>query len=83
VQRCPSISENVDGDEIHFVHRGRGTFQTEFGLLPYEEGDLIVVPKGITYWVVPDTSENFFVITETRGEVNLPDMGLIGQVAPY
>ncbi|HEY6395471.1 MAG TPA: homogentisate 1,2-dioxygenase [Candidatus Binataceae bacterium] len=79
----PFYFRNADGDEIHFVHRGHGIIESEFGALPYEEGDFIVIPKGVTYRIVPETKDNYSVIVEARGEVILPDRGLIGQFAPF
>ena len=78
----PFYFRNADGDEIHFVHEGKGVMETEFGLLAYEPGDLLVVPKGVTYRVVPESSD-YRLIIEARGEVNLPDRGLVGQFAPF
>ena len=39
---------NAQGDELLFVHEGTGTLETTFGLLPYSEGDYVVVPRGTT-----------------------------------
>ena len=33
-------------DEVYFVHDGHGVLETNFGLLPYHEGDYIVIPRG-------------------------------------
>jgi homogentisate 1,2-dioxygenase len=79
----PYAARNVSGDELFFVHRGTGTFHTEFGDIPYEPGDWILFPKGVTYRVAPDASENYFLITETVGEISFPDFGPIGRQAPF
>src|SRR4051794_8313148 len=34
---------NGEGDEIVFVHEGKGTLETIFGDLPYREGDYVVI----------------------------------------
>jgi homogentisate 1,2-dioxygenase len=78
----PHYFRNADGDEVHFVHEGRGVLQTEFGPLSYEPGDFLVIPKGTTYRVVPE-APSFVLIVETRGEVTAPDRGLLGQHAPF
>ena len=39
---------NGEGDEVIFVHEGKGTLETIFGDVPYADGDYIVVPRGIT-----------------------------------
>src|SRR5712691_6530792 len=34
---------NGECDEVYFVHDGHGVLETNFGLLPYHEGDYIVI----------------------------------------
>ncbi len=46
---APFYVRNVDGDELHFVHQGTGTFVTEFGSLAYRPGDYVYLPKATTY----------------------------------
>lgn len=79
----PYYFRTVDGDEAFFVHRGRGRFDTEFGPLDYEPGDWIVVPKAVTYRLVPETSDNVLLIVESARELMVPDYGLLGRHAPY
>ena len=79
----PVLSRNVDGDEVYFVHRGTGTFRTEFGPVPYEPGDYVVLPKSTTYQVVPNSSDNHFLVTETYGELQLADLVPFGRRAPF
>ena len=82
----PFTFRNADCDEVYFVHEGSGRFETDYGVLAYERGDYIVIPRGTNYRVIPDTSENYFLITEATGEVNAPSKeikGLIGQHALY
>ena len=40
---------NAQSDEVYFVHDGQGVLETNFGLLPYHEGDYIVIPRGTTF----------------------------------
>lgn len=79
----PFCFRNGDGDEIHFIHQGRGTLQSDFGPLSYVEGDYLVIPKGTTYRVVPETSDNFTLIVQSRGEVDFPERGGVGHYAPF
>jgi homogentisate 1,2-dioxygenase len=76
----PFFVRNSDGDEIHFVHRGRGRFETDYGPLAYEPGDYLWIPKGTTYRVLPEAPDAFLLITEGH-EFSLPDRGLMGQHA--
>jgi homogentisate 1,2-dioxygenase len=75
-------NRNGDGDELYFVHKGTGTFYTEYGPIPYEPGDWILLPKGVSYRVRPDTAENYFLIIESVEEIGFADNGPIGRRAP-
>jgi homogentisate 1,2-dioxygenase len=79
----PYCFRNADGDELHFIHKGKGLLQSDYGPLRYEEGDYIVIPKGTSYQIVPDQSENLSLIVETGGEIQFPDRGNIGHYAPF
>jgi homogentisate 1,2-dioxygenase len=79
----PFYYRNADGDELMFVHRGAGTIETDFGPMRFERGDYIVVPRAVTYRIVPDTADNFFLMVESHGEFDQPDKGLLGQHALY
>jgi homogentisate 1,2-dioxygenase len=79
----PFYFRNSDGDELYFVHRGRGVIETDFGPLPYEKGDYIVLPRSVTYRVVPQVEDNFFLIIQSKAEFDQPDRGLLGQHALY
>lgn len=82
-QPMPYFFRSVDGDEAHFVHRGSGTFETEFGPIRYEVGDYVVIPKAVTYRIVPDGPDNLFFSIETTGELDVPDSGILGRHAPF
>lgn len=82
-QPMPFYYRNADGDELIFVHRGRGTIETDFGPLDFEPGDYIVLPRAVTYRILPETQDNFFLIMQSRTEFEQPDRGLIGHHALY
>ena len=48
-ETMPYFVRNADGDELYFVHSGRGQFETDYGVLSYEPGDYVCIPKGTTY----------------------------------
>ncbi len=50
----PYAYRDLDGDLLYFVHKGTGMFATEFGRLPYEPGDYVLIPKGITFSLMPE-----------------------------
>jgi homogentisate 1,2-dioxygenase len=65
------------------VHRGEGVLETDFGPLRFERGDYLVVPRAVTHRIVPESSDNFFLIIQSKTEFDQPDKGLIGQHALY
>jgi len=79
----PFYYRNADGDELMFVHRGEGVIETDFGPLAFEKGDYIVLPRAVTYRLVPETRDNFFLIVQSKTEFDQPDRGLVGQHALY
>ena len=74
---------NADGDEVHFVHEGRGSFETDYGCLSYEPGDYVVIPKGTTYRIHVDAGPSRLLLIETRESVTVPDRGPLGQHALF
>ncbi|HXX64731.1 MAG TPA: homogentisate 1,2-dioxygenase [Bacteroidota bacterium] len=82
-QAMPFYVRNADGDELYFIHLGKGTIETDFGPLPFEPGDYINIPRAVTYRVVPEAADNFFLIVESKAEFEQPEKGLIGQHALY
>jgi homogentisate 1,2-dioxygenase len=74
---------NADGDELYFVHQGSGTLETDYGPLPYEPGDYIVIPRGTTYRVLPGSDEGAFLVIESFSRLRQPERGLLGQHALY
>jgi len=83
---APYYSRNADGDELFFIHKGQGKIETDFGVLSYERGDYIAIPRATTYRFVPEVEDNFIVIVEAHSEIMPPtpeQKGLIGMHALY
>lgn len=74
---------NADGDEVYFIHRGSGVIETDFGPLFFEPGDYLVIPRGTTYRLLPETDDNAFLVIESFSRIRQPDRGLMGQHALY
>ncbi|WP_028659220.1 homogentisate 1,2-dioxygenase [Nocardioides insulae] len=80
----PFFARNVGGDELFFVHRGTGIFETEFGPIPYEPGDWVLLPKAVTYRHVPEAgAEQAFLIIEAVEEFRVPEPGILGRHFPF
>jgi homogentisate 1,2-dioxygenase len=77
----PFAYRNTDGDLLYFVHRGSGMFATEFGRLPYEPGDYVLIPKGITFSVMPGGDSHMLVV-ETPAPLNLTEHRQVGRHMP-
>jgi homogentisate 1,2-dioxygenase len=77
------LSRNADGDELLFVHRGRGELYCDFGHLSFAAGDYIVLPRG-TMWRL-DCAEPVMalLIEATNASYMLPEKGLVGQHAIF
>ncbi|MFZ0090441.1 MAG: homogentisate 1,2-dioxygenase [Solirubrobacteraceae bacterium] len=76
-----------EGDEVIFVHEGRGELETTFGTLPYREHDYIVIPRGTTYRFRPE-GEQLWLTFFTPGEIETPNRyrnryGQLLEHAPY
>lgn len=74
---------DADGDLCWFVHRGTGTLRTEYGPLPYEPGDYLVVPRGTTFRFEPAAPAHLLAIEAVRSRYQLPDRGLLGRHALF
>jgi homogentisate 1,2-dioxygenase len=76
--RMDGLARNADGDELLFIHQGRGDLFCDFGHLSFEAGDYIVLPRG-TMWRL-DCAEPVaaLLIEATNASYLLPDKGLVG-----
>ena len=83
------LFRNATADEIVFVHKGRGTLQTMFGVLPVRPFDYVVIPRTTTYRLEFDAGEvPDLLVIESTGNVDLPRRyvnpdGQIKLGAPY
>ena len=76
------FARNADADTLLFVHGGAGRLETDFGPLPYEPGDYLYVPRGTVFRLAPSSASALLVI-ESRGEITIPDRGMLGQHALF
>ncbi|HST25120.1 MAG TPA: homogentisate 1,2-dioxygenase [Gaiellaceae bacterium] len=82
-----SFYRNGEGDEVVFVHEGKGTLETIFGNVPYKDGDYVVIPRGTTYRFAPE-GEQRHVVFESPGLIEIPrryrnEYGQLLEHAPY
>jgi len=81
-QAMPYAFRNLDGDLLYFVHQGTGSFATEFGRIPYEPGDYVLIPKAITFATLPDPGEQLLLVVESPAPLALTEHKQTGRHMP-
>jgi homogentisate 1,2-dioxygenase len=67
------LYRNAMADEVLFVHKGRGSLQTMFGVLPFKPFDYIVIPHCTTYRIdFEPGSDPDLLIVEALGNITPP-----------
>ncbi len=80
----PRLVRNADGDQLLFIHAGRGDLFSDYGHMAYEAGDYIVLPRGTLWRLEPKGGPNEILMVEaTNGHYKLPDKGLVGHHAIF
>jgi homogentisate 1,2-dioxygenase len=79
---------NAQAYEVWFVHEGHGKLRSQFGTLPYEPGDYIVIPFGTTWQLTLATPTARFFVIETNSQIHPPkrylnQFGQFLEHAPY
>jgi homogentisate 1,2-dioxygenase len=80
---------NAQADEVVYVAKGAGVLESQFGDLPYREGDYVVIHRGIMHrWRLDAGMPQKFLVMESRGHVRWPkryrnDFGQLVEGAPY
>ena len=64
--------KNAHADEMIFIHRGSGVFNTVYGELPFKAGDHIVIPRGTVYQFQFDNNDNRLFILESFSPLRFP-----------
>jgi len=79
---------NAQAYETWWVHEGRGILKTQFGNLPFHEGDYIVIPFGTTWQMMLESKEARFFTIENPSQLEPPrryrnEFGQMLEHAPY
>jgi homogentisate 1,2-dioxygenase len=77
------LARNADGDELLFVHQGRGELFCDFGHLSFEAGDYVVLPRGTMWRLECAEPVMALMIEATNASYMLPDKGLVGNHAIF
>ncbi len=74
---------NADGETLYFCHQGAGSIITEYGLLTFEKGSYILMPKCVMHTFIPTDVCQFLVIESKSGMYREPERGMVGRNAFY
>jgi homogentisate 1,2-dioxygenase len=79
---------NGQSYEVWYAHEGSGTVNSQFGRLPFNPGDYIVIPFGTTWQMTLDTPEARFFVIEAPSQIEPPNRyrnryGQLLEHAPY
>ena len=77
------LARNADGDELLFVHQGRGDLFCDYGHLAFESGDYILIPRGTMWRVSCADPVAALLIEASNSSYSLPDKGLVGPHAIF
>lgn len=80
--------KNADADEMLFIHEGSGRLLTQYGVIAFEYGDYLVIPRGTIYQLEFETPNNRLLIVESFSPIRFPGryMSKYGQLlehSPY
>lgn len=80
--------KNGEGDELVFVHEGKGILETNYGVLEYREGDYIIIPRGVIHRFSLKSDKSRFLVIESASPVEIPnryinEQGQLLEHAPY
>jgi homogentisate 1,2-dioxygenase len=85
--QCPGsmdrLVRNSDGDELLFVHSGRGHLFCDYGHLEFRDGDYIVLPRGTMWRIESEQPVSALLVEATNSSYMLPDKGLLGPHAIF
>jgi homogentisate 1,2-dioxygenase len=81
--KMDTLARNADGDELLFVHQGRGDLFCDFGHLAFEAGDYIVLPRGTMWRLECAEPAAILLIEATNASYMLPEKGLVGAHAIF
>lgn len=77
------LVRNSDGDDLLFLHRGKGEFFCDYGHMSVEQGDYLVIPRGTMWRLEAAGMVEALLIEATGGAYSAPDKGMVGRHAIY
>jgi len=78
-----ALARNADGDELLFIHEGRGELFCDYGHLSVRDGDYVVLPRGTMWRISVEAPLTALLIEATNDSYRLPDKGMVGPHAIF
>lgn len=72
IEQMDYFYKNGEGDEVIFVHFGKGTIESQYGTLEYHEGDYIIIPRGVIYKMITASEKTKLLVIESKSPVYTP-----------
>jgi len=88
VRKMDYFYKNAEGDEILFVHDGKGVLLSPFGRLEFQQGDYVVIPRTVIYRLEFDEGPLRLLIIESASPVETvkryrSQLGQLLEHSPY
>lgn len=77
------LVRNGDGDELLFIHEGKGDLFCDYGHMAYRDGDYILLPRGVLWRIEAAKPTTLLLIEATNDGYRLPDKGIVGNHAVF
>lgn len=80
--------KNADGDEVFFIHDGKGVLISQFGKLPVQKGDYVVIPRTVIYKFEFEEGPLRLLVIESSSPIETPrryrnELGQLEEHAPF
>jgi homogentisate 1,2-dioxygenase len=88
VRKMDYFYKNAEGDEVLFVHDGRGVLLSPFGRLEFRQGDYLVIPRTVIYKLEFEEGPLRLLIIESESPVETvkryrSQLGQLLEHSPY
>ena len=88
VEQMTYLYKNGEGDELVFVHEGKGIMESIYGSLEYHEGDYIIIPRNVIHRFVLKSDKSRFLVIESASPIETPhryrnEYGQLLEHAPF
>lgn len=82
-KKMDHLVRNADGDELIFIHRGRGDLFCDYGHMSFRAGDYIMLPRSTMWRMECAEPVQALLIEATNSSYMLPDKGIVGPHAIF